>query len=87
MRLTDTLYFSEVKHWTENFFNCLDLFRLKYDDKWLHTYELAKASLNNRGNEIRSNERRSNDLREGFLANRDELAESQDQQENFTADE
>ena len=42
----------------------LDLFRLKYEDKWLHTYELAKASLNNRANEIRSIERRSNESKE-----------------------
>ena len=42
----------------------LDLFQLKYEDKWVHTYELAKASLNNRGNEIRCYERRSNEMRE-----------------------
>ena len=44
--------------------DCLDLFQLKYEDKWVHTYELAKASLNNRGNEIRCYERRSNEMRE-----------------------
>ena len=36
-----------------------DLFQLKYEDKWLGMYELAKISINNRGNEIRSSERRS----------------------------
>ena len=37
----------------------LDLFRLKYDQKWVPMYKLAKVSLNNKGNEIRSAERRS----------------------------
>ena len=41
-----------------------DLFRLKYEDQWLHCYELAKASLNNRANEIRSGERKSNEPKE-----------------------
>ena len=40
-----------------------DLFRLKYDVKWLHMYELAKVSLNKRGNEIKSVERKSGELR------------------------
>ena len=40
------------------------MFQLKYDDKWLHMYELAKVSLNNRGNEIKSVERRSLELRD-----------------------
>ena len=43
---------------------CLDLLRLKYENKRLQTYELAKASLNNRANEIRSFERRSNESKE-----------------------
>ena len=47
-----------------SFLLCLDLFRLKYEDKWLPMYELAKTSLNNRGNEIKSCERRSSELRE-----------------------
>ena len=37
----------------------LDLFKLKFDNKWLPMYELAKVSLNNRGNEIKFLERRS----------------------------
>ena len=41
-----------------------DLFQLKYEDRWVHMYELAKVSLNNRGNEIKSNERRSQDMRD-----------------------
>ena len=44
--------------------NYLDLFQLKCEDKSVHTYALAKASLNNRGNEIRCYERRSNEMRE-----------------------
>ena len=43
---------------------CLELFQLKYENKWLHMYELAKASVNNRGNELKSCERRSLDLRD-----------------------
>ena len=45
---------------------CLDLFRLKYENKRLRlqTYELAKASLNSRANEIRSFELRSNESKE-----------------------
>ena len=42
----------------------IELFRLKYEEKWVHMYELAKASLNNRGNEIRSCKRRSNEMKE-----------------------
>ena len=45
------------------FYSCVDLFQLKFDSKWLSTYELAKVSLNNKGNEIRSAERRSNEAR------------------------
>ena len=40
---------------------CSELFRVKYDNNWVHMYELAKVSLNNRGNELKSNERRSVD--------------------------
>ena len=32
---------------------------MKYDKRWISQYELAKVSLNNVGNEIRSNERKS----------------------------
>ena len=42
----------------------LELFQLKFEEKWLHMYELAKVSINNRGNEIRSMERRSFESRE-----------------------
>ncbi|XP_075249432.1 uncharacterized protein LOC142342120 [Convolutriloba macropyga] len=38
-----------------------ELFRLKYESNWVHMYELAKISVNNRGNELKSNERRSNE--------------------------
>ena len=41
-----------------------DLFQLKYEDEWVHMYELAKVSLNNRGNEIKSNERRSQEMQD-----------------------
>ena len=42
-------------------FCCVSLldFRLKNEQKWIPMYELAKVSLNNKGNEIRSAERRS----------------------------
>ena len=40
-----------------------DLFRKKYGCNWLHFYKLAKASLNNRGNEIKSQERRFSCIR------------------------
>ena len=43
---------------------CLQLFRLKYESGWIHMYELAKISINNKGNELKSDERRSNDLSE-----------------------
>ena len=42
-------------------FFILDLFKLKFEEKWFPMYELAKSSLNNRGNEIRSSERKSNE--------------------------
>ena len=38
-----------------------ELFELKFEEKWVAPYELAKVSLNNKGNEIRSSERRSNE--------------------------
>ena len=34
---------------------------MKFDNKWVHMYELAKVSVNNRANEIKSIERRSGD--------------------------
>ncbi|XP_075246154.1 uncharacterized protein LOC142339780 [Convolutriloba macropyga] len=40
-----------------------ELFQLKFESKWIAPYELAKVSLNNMGNEIRSQERRSNEAR------------------------
>ena len=37
----------------------LELFRMKYEGNWVHMYEIAKVSVNNRGNELKSSERRS----------------------------
>ena len=47
-------------------FFILDLFKLKFEEKWFPMYELAKSSLNNRGNEIRSSERKSNENKENM---------------------
>ena len=56
-----------------------DLFRLKYDENWLHMYELAKVSLNNRGNELKSNERKSGEGSE--ISNRS-LLDDENQSDN-----
>ena len=55
----------------------LDLFQRRYGESWLGVYNLAKTSVNNIGNEMRSFERRSgresqnNDL-SGNLASSEE---------------
>ena len=56
--------FSFQKLWSLKFAS--DLFQLKFEDKWVHMYELAKSSLINRGNEIKSSERRSQETREAL---------------------
>ena len=48
----------------QHFFYYSDLFRLKFEEKWVHMYELAKVSLINKANEIKSIERRSSDQKE-----------------------
>ena len=51
----------------------LELFQIKYDERWVHMYELAKISLNNKGNEIKSNERRSLDPNQSPLEARNSM--------------
>ncbi|XP_075264349.1 uncharacterized protein LOC142356294 isoform X2 [Convolutriloba macropyga] len=50
-----------------------ELFQIKYDERWVHMYELAKISLNNKGNEIKSNERRSLDPNQSPLEARNSM--------------
>ena len=50
----------------------LELFQLKYGDRWLHMYEVGKISLNNRGNELSAEDKRSSNPGVASAENDDE---------------